>query len=121
MPVAEVANGLVALCREGNFLGAVERFYAPDVHSVEPSATPHVPAELIGIELVRAKNHWWIQSYEVHHYCVTGPFIGDGHFAVHFAYDVTARATGRRSRMTEMALYTVENDRVTREEFFYSA
>ena len=79
-----------------------------------------MPAELSGIELVRAKNHWWIQSYEVHHYCVTGPFIGDDHFAVHFAYDVTSRSTGRRSKMTEMALYKVEGDRIVREEFFYA-
>ena len=120
MPVSEVASGLVALCREGNFLGAVERYYAPDVHSVEPSSTAHVPAELVGIDLVKAKNHWWIQSHEVHHYCVTGPFIGDGHFAVHFAYDVTCRATGQRSKLNEMALYTVQGDRIVREEFYCS-
>ena len=120
MPVADVANGLVALCREGNFLGAVQRYYAPDVHSVEPSASAHVPAELVGIELIKAKNHWWLQNYEMHHYCVTGPFIGaDGHFAVHYFYDVTCKATGRRSKMTEMALYAVEGERIVREEFFY--
>jgi hypothetical protein len=121
MSVADVANGLVALCRQGNFLGAVETYYAADIHSVEPSATAHVPAELVGIDLVRAKNHWWAKSYEVHHYTVTGPFIGeDGHFAVHFAFDVTCRNTGRREQMKEMALYWVEAHRITREEFFYT-
>lgn len=58
MSLEDVAHGLVAMCREGNFLGAVDRFYARDVHSVEPSFTPHVPAELVGIDLVRTKNHW---------------------------------------------------------------
>jgi hypothetical protein len=121
MSVVEVANGLVDLCRKGNFLGAVERYYGREVHSVEPSATAHVPAELVGIDLVRAKNEWWAKSYEVHHYSVTGPFIStDGCFAVHFAFDVTCRHTGHRERMTEMALYTVEADRITREEFFYA-
>ena len=74
----------------------------------------------MGIELVKAKNHWWIQSYEMHHYCITGPFIGDGRFAVHYSFDVTCRASGRRSKMTEMALYTVEENRIVREEFYYA-
>lgn len=120
MSLPDVARGLVAMCREGNFLGAVDRYYAPDVHSVEPSSSPHVPADLEGIDLVRAKNHWWIQSHEVHHYCVTGPFIGEDHFAVHFVYDATCRATGRRAKMSEMALYTVQGGRIIREEFFYT-
>jgi hypothetical protein len=119
MSVADIANRMVAMCREGNFLGAIDRYYAEDVHSVEPSGTPHVPSDLVGIELVKAKNHWWIQNYEVHHYQVAGPFIGDGQFAVHFTYDATCRATGRRSVMTEMALYTVQGNRIVREEFYY--
>jgi hypothetical protein len=121
MSTADIAQGLVNMCREGNFLGAIDRYYAADVHSVEPSSTPHVPAELVGIDLVRAKNHWWLQGYEVHHYKVLGPFVGDGQFAVQFSYDVTCRATGRRSSMSEMALYTVEGDRITREEFYYTS
>ena len=120
MDINDVALGLVTMCREGNFLGAIDRYYARDVHSVEPSGTPHVPADLVGIELVKAKNHWWFQNYELQHYKVAGPFVGDGQFAVQFTYDVTCRATGRRSVMTEMALYTVEGDRIVREEFYYA-
>jgi hypothetical protein len=117
--IRTVADGLVAMCREGNFLGAIDRYYAESVRSIEPSSTPHVPAELVGIDMVKAKNHWWIQGFEVHHYTVTGPFVGEGQFAVRFAYDVTCRATGHRSTMTEMALYTVEEGRIKQEEFFY--
>ena len=47
------------------------------------------------------------------------PFIGsDSQFAVHFSYDVTCKATGKRSTMTEMALYTVQGDSIVREVFF---
>lgn len=120
MSTSAVAQGLVTMCREGNFLGAIDRYYGRDIHSVEPSSTPHIPAELVGIDMVKAKNHWWIQNYEVHHYKVSGPFVGDGQFAVHYTYDVTCRVTGRRSNMTEMALYTVQDDRIVREEFFYT-
>ena len=53
--LAEIAHGLVTMCRQRNFLGAVDRFHATDVHTVEPSGTPHVPAELTGIDLVKAR------------------------------------------------------------------
>jgi hypothetical protein len=58
MSLTEVAQGLVAACREGNFLGAIDRYYAPNVHSIEPSGTSHIPAEMVGVESVKAKNHW---------------------------------------------------------------
>jgi hypothetical protein len=35
-------------------------------------------------------------------------------------YDATCRVTGRRASMTEMGLYTVKNDKIVREEFFYT-
>jgi hypothetical protein len=36
-----------------------------------------------------------------------------------FDYDVTPRAGGERFHMKEVALYTVEGDKIVREEFFY--
>ena len=44
-----------------------------------------------------------------------------GNFAVKFTYDVTCRATGRRSVIREMALYTMEGDRMVREEEFFTS
>ena len=35
--------------------------------------------------------------------------------------DVTFKPAGKRCQMTEMALYTVKNDKITREQFFYNA
>jgi len=35
--------------------------------------------------------------------------------------DATMKASGERSRMREVALYTVSEGRIVREEFFYPA
>lgn len=43
----------------------------------------------------------------------------DDQFAVHFAYDVTAKPSGQRFNMAELALYTVKDGKIVREQFFY--
>ena len=48
-----------------------------------------------------------------------GPYVGEDEFAVHYDYDVTNRPSGQRIQMTEMALYTVKDGKIVREQFFY--
>jgi hypothetical protein len=43
----------------------------------------------------------------------------DNRFAVYYNYDVTFKPTGKRNNMEEMALYTVKDGKVVREQFFY--
>ncbi len=121
MALADVASGLVKLCRKGKFFNAVEKFYSDDIVSIEPVGGPQMPAEQSGIEAVRAKNRWFEESFEVHSVQVEGPFLGRGQFAAHFTLDVTQKASGKRVSMNEMALYTVKKDKIVREEFFYNA
>jgi ketosteroid isomerase-like protein len=52
---------------------------------------------------------------------VQGPFLGDRQFAVRYEFDTTSKETGQRNRMAEMALYTVEDGKIVREEFYYHA
>jgi hypothetical protein len=119
----EVAEGLVALCRGGRFLDAVNRYYSPDIVSVEAMELPGLGREQRGIEAVRGKNVWWVENHEVHDSKVNGPYLGTGpaanQFAVHFVTDVTPKATGKRNTLSEVGLYTVSGDKVVREEFFY--
>jgi hypothetical protein len=120
LSVENVANGLVDRVRQGDFMGAIEQYYADDIVSVESVATPEMPAELRGIEAVRGKNEWWGQNHDVHGFEVEGPFIGDDGFAVRYTFDVTQKGTGQRTKMSEMALYKVEGDKIKREEFYYN-
>jgi ketosteroid isomerase-like protein len=117
---AIVARELVALCSAGRNFDAIDRFYSPDIVSVEASGNEEMPAELHGIDAIRGKNQWWAENNEIHSAKVTGPFIGDGQFAVKYDYETTFKPSGQRMEMTEMALYDVADGKIVREQFFYN-
>ncbi len=116
----EIGTKLVALCREGKNLEAIEKFYSADVVSVEACAMPGMDQTQKGIDAIKGKNKWWVDNHEVHGGEVLGPFPNENRFIVFFKFDVTPKQTGTRMTMEEMGLYTVENDKIVREEFFYS-
>jgi ketosteroid isomerase-like protein len=119
--VASIAEELVTLCRAGKNLEAVEKFYAPTVVTVEAAAMPNMPAEMTGIQAVRDKHAWWDENNELHGTEVNGPYLGRDQFAVQYTFDTTFKPTGRRQKMSEMALYTVKDGKIVHERFFYNA
>jgi ketosteroid isomerase-like protein len=116
-----VANELVALCRARRNLDAIAKLYSPKIVSIEPVGSEIMPAEMTGIEAVRQKNEWWFDNNELNSYEVNRPFVGGDQFAVQYLLDTTFKPTGQRSVMTEMALYTVKDGKIVREQFFYNA
>ncbi|MCU1293753.1 MAG: HAD-superfamily hydrolase, subfamily variant 3 [Bryobacterales bacterium] len=120
MSVAEVANDLARLCREGKNLEAIDRYYSADIVSQESASVPGMPAEMKGIEAIRGKNQWWLENHEVHNAEANGPYVGNDQFALEFKYDVTQKGSGQRFQMNEMALYTVKDGKIVHEHFFYN-
>src|SRR3954470_3481156 len=120
MSTAEVANGLVSLCREGKNMEAIEKYYSDAIVSQESASGPGMPAQMTGIDAIKGKNQWWLDNHEVHGAETNGPFIGDKKFAVEYKFDVTFKPSGKRMQMQEMALYTVEGDKIVHEHFFYN-
>jgi len=116
-----VANELVSLCRAGRNLDAIGKLYSPKIVSIEPVGNEAMPAEMTGIDAIRQKNEWWLANYEVNSAEVNGPFVGGDQFAVQYLLDTTFKPSGQRSVMTEMALYTVKDGKIVREQFFYNA
>lgn len=118
---AAVANELVSLCREGRNMDAIEKFYSPNIVSVESGSAPDMPAEMRGIDAIKGKNQWWYENNEVHSAMVNGPFVHAGNqFAVEYTFETTFKPTNTRSTMREMALYTVEDGKIVHEHFFYN-
>ena len=123
MDTKQVGEKLVELCRQGKNLEAVDTLYSPDIVSVEAMGNEEMPAEMRGIEAVRGKNQWWLDNHEVHSAAAEGPYPNNDRFAVRYNYDVTAKAgpmAGQRMKMDEVALYTVKDGKIVREEFYYS-
>jgi hypothetical protein len=119
-PTATIAKELASLVREGRNREAIERLYSPAIVSIEPVGDEQTPAVVTGIDAVRGKNEWWVENHEVHETRADGPLVGEDQFAMHYEFDVTQKATGQRFKMAEMALYTVHDDKIVREEFFYN-
>lgn len=116
---AAVAEELVAFCRAGRNMDAINTLYSPDIVSIESMGNEQMPREMKGIDAIRQKNKWWGENNEVHSSVVDGPFIGEDKFAVYYNFDVTFKPTGHRTPMEEMALYSVKDGKVVREQFFY--
>src|SRR4051794_6895046 len=75
MTVQEIANDLVALCREGKFAESGEKYWAQDVLSVEAGAPAGGDPASRGIEAARGKGEWWSSNHDVHAVEVEGPYV----------------------------------------------
>jgi ketosteroid isomerase-like protein len=123
MNTREVGDKLVELCRQGRNVEAVDSLYSNDVVSVEAFGNDQMPAEIRGIDKVRGKNEWWLENNEIHTASAEGPFPHNDKFAVKYHYDATAKTgdrKGQRYQMEEVAVYTVQDGKIIREEFFYT-
>jgi len=120
MSTLEVGQKLVSLCQQQRDAEAVDILFAKDAISIEAAATPGTPQEIRGVDAIKAKGKWWTENHEVHSASAEGPFPNGDRFAVRFSYDITRKATHERMKMDEIALYTVRNDKIVREEFFYT-
>ena len=118
-----VGKKLVELCQQNKNMEAIETLFSPDIVSIEAMSGPGMPAKITGIEAVKGKNESWLANHEIHSALIEGPWPNGDRFIVRFKYDVTAKAgpmAGKRMTMDEAALYTVKDEKITHEEFFYS-
>jgi ketosteroid isomerase-like protein len=120
MKTMDIADELVALCRQGKNHEALDKLFANDIVSVEAGAPPGMQRETRGLSAVKAKGEWWTANHEVHSANVTGPWPHDDRFVVGFQFDVTNKPSGQRMNLDEVGLYTVKDGKIVREEFFYS-
>jgi len=119
MTTPEIAKRYVSLCQQGKFDACLEELYAKNAVSVEAATPPGVDRTAKGLDAIRSKGKDWQESHLVHSAEVSGPFPNENRFAVRFLFDVTDKPSGKRTKMDEVGLFTIENGKITREEFFY--
>jgi hypothetical protein len=120
MATMDIAKKLVELCRQGKNDEAVKTLFSADAVSVEAFAPDGGPTEVKGMEGILGKGKWWVENHEIHSAAVTGPWPHGNRFVAGFQYDVTNKPSGRRMKLDEVGLYTIEHGKIVREEFFYS-
>lgn len=120
--VSEIGERLVALCQSNDTRTCLDELYDPAAVSVEAVAMPGSDsAAVTGVDAIKAKHEWWESTFEVHGVGVEGPFPhGADKFAVIFQIDATNKETGARDASKEVAVYSVANGKIVREEFFYT-
>lgn len=115
MSLESVAKQFVEMCRLGKNFDVMRTMYAPEIVSVEGDG-----AETAGQRPVIRKSEIWQSNNVIQSEAVRGPYFGGRtQFAVHFTFEVTRKATGKKVTLEEVGLYTVENDKIVREQFFY--
>jgi hypothetical protein len=119
MTTQEIGKRYVSLCQQGKYDACLDELYAIGAESVEAAMPPGIDRTAKGLDAIRAKGKEWGASHVVHSAEVTGPFPNENRFAVRFLFDVTDKPSGKRMTMDEVGLFTVEGDKITREEFFY--
>lgn len=117
MSIRTVATQFVELCNQGKNFDVMRTMYAPNIVSVEGDGK-----ETAGQGPVIKKSEDWVSDKIFHGETVAGPFFNGANpdqFVVYFTLDVTLNATGKRITLKEVGVYTVKNDQITREQFFY--
>lgn len=120
MTTLEIGKKLVEMCKQGKFEEVMVEFYSPDIVSVEAGGPPGQSPETRGLAAVRAKGEQWQAAHTIHSFELNGPWPNGNRFIVWMKLDITNKAANQRMVMEETGLYTVENGKIVREEFFYS-
>lgn len=121
MTLMDIANELVAGCRENRTTQNLTKLYAADAVSVE-GADNGQGREAHGLDAIKGKHAWWEATFDVIRGDTSDPMPhGDDRFAVIFDFTVRHKESDEVSDMKEVAVYHVADGKITREEFFYGA
>lgn len=119
MTTQEVANRLVALCREGKHEQVVKELYAPDIVSVEPEGVPNRMVQ--GLEAIVAKGEDFQNKLEkVNASIISDPIVAENFFSCSMLMNVQIKGVPVPVDMDEVCVYTVKNGKIVREQFFYT-
>jgi len=117
MNTQEVANRLVELCRIGENMQAQKELYDKNIISKEMPSAPNPIVS--GIDAVAQKSQEWYASVEEFHGSeISDPIVAENHFSCTMNLDCTFKGQGRM-KIREVAVYQVNNGKITEEQFFY--
>ncbi len=120
MNIKEIADELVAGCRDHREVANLDKLYAPDAVSVEAMDNSGQGRETKGLDGIKGKHAWWDSNMHVTKASVSDPMLhGDDRFAVIFEMEGEEKESGKTFAMKEVAVYHVKGGKIVREEFFY--
>jgi hypothetical protein len=119
----KVADRLVSLMETGKNIDAIRELYADNSRHVEVMEGPGCPRILEGKTTVLQKAEQFHKSTTIHSATVGKPVVNGDQFLLPMGLDCTCSEgpmAGHRMNISETALYTVKNGKITEGKFFYS-
>lgn len=117
MKTQELAERLIAHCRNAQWEAAQKELFADDAVSIEAQETPAFPKETKGLTAIIEKGHKFSAMVEkLHSLTVSEPLVADDSFACMMSMDVTMKGQGRM-QMAELCVYDVKDGKIVSEQF----
>lgn len=118
--LVKLGHEFVEAMRNRRGIAHVDETYAENAQSVEAVVPPGRDVRIAkGKGAIAAKREDWAATHDIHKLAADGPYVHPpNRFAVRFEAEVTQKATGRKMTLREIAVYTVEDGKIAREEFF---
>ena len=117
MDTNTIGKKVVELTRKRAWREAIDTLYADDVVSVEARGMDGDSPEKHGIEAVRAKTDWWVNTMNVYDAKVSGPFVAHDRFVVLYDLEFGEKTSEHHTKISEAGVYTVKDGKIVREEF----
>ncbi|HET7537236.1 MAG TPA: SnoaL-like domain-containing protein, partial [Candidatus Didemnitutus sp.] len=112
MNTQDIANKLVAFCKEAKWEAAQKELFANDAVSIEPYASPAFAKETKGLAAIIEKGHKFDSMVEkIHSLTVSPPLVSKNSFAVVMTMDVTMKGEGHMD-MKELCVYEVKDGKI---------
>ena len=114
MPNRDVLDGFIALVEAGDYVGALERYYAQDAATQENDAAPRV-----GRDTLVASERMVMAAFKSIKAKTVGPVLSDGdQVAIRWSF-VFERQDGGTFTLDEIAWQHWRGDEIVEEKFFY--
>lgn len=117
MKTQDIADKLVAHCRQGRWETAQRELFADTAVSREPVASPGFDQETKGLAAILEKGRKFETMIEqLHTITISDPLVAANAFAVTMDMDVTMKGQPRM-QMSELCVYEVKDGKIVSEQF----
>ncbi|MRU16050.1 nuclear transport factor 2 family protein [Roseovarius sp. A21] len=118
--LVRLGRDFVQAMREGRGIAHVDDIYDENAQSVEAVIPPGRDVRIAkGRAAIKAKRESWAATHDIHKLEADGPYVHPPHqFGVRYEAEVTQKESGKQMTLREIAIYSVQDGKIVREEFF---
>jgi SnoaL-like protein len=117
MKIDEIANNFVNWRNTNNADRLRAELYSSDIESIEEGNTSEI-GTVKGMDGLKKKGQGLSRDFEVHNIKASAPVVADNWFSIKFEIDTTNKKSGKRSTLSEIGMYKVEDGKIVKEHYF---